>query len=119
MGLKFSDIEWAFEVTSFNNGTSDVSVVVHIPEGRLYAQDDHGVMDFDDDLQIPDDVCDSEDWVWVPTKRDLNLGTPLVFQFIEMEMPDEYDYSRFGLMGAVVHLNDIINRILEIPDYKK
>ncbi|MDF3130502.1 peptidase dimerization domain-containing protein [Kiritimatiellaeota bacterium B1221] len=34
---------------------------------------------------------------------------------IEVEVPDEYDFSRFGVMGAIVHMNDIINRILEIP----
>ena len=34
---------------------------------------------------------------------------------IRVEVPDEYDYSRFGVTGAIVHINDIINRILEIP----
>lgn len=34
---------------------------------------------------------------------------------IRVEMPDEYDFSRFGVTGAIVHINDIINRILEIP----
>ncbi|WFB35013.1 peptidase dimerization domain-containing protein [Kiritimatiellota bacterium B12222] len=34
---------------------------------------------------------------------------------ITVEVPDEYDFSRFGVMGAIVHMNDIINRILEIP----
>jgi di/tripeptidase len=34
---------------------------------------------------------------------------------IRVEVPDEYDFSRFGVSGAVVHMNDIINRILEIP----
>jgi len=34
---------------------------------------------------------------------------------IRVEMPDEYDFSRFGVTGAIVHMNDIINRILEIP----
>lgn len=34
---------------------------------------------------------------------------------IRVEMPDEYDFSRFGVTGAIVHMNDIINRVLEIP----
>lgn len=34
---------------------------------------------------------------------------------IHVKMPDEYDFSRFGVHGAIYHLNDIINRILEIP----
>lgn len=34
---------------------------------------------------------------------------------IRVKMPDEYDFSRFGVHGAIYHLNDLINRILEIP----
>ncbi len=34
---------------------------------------------------------------------------------IRVEMPDEYDFSRFGVHGAIYYLNDVINRILEIP----
>ncbi|MCC5843564.1 MAG: peptidase dimerization domain-containing protein [Verrucomicrobia bacterium] len=34
---------------------------------------------------------------------------------ISIQMPDEYDFSRFGVYGAIYRLNDIINRILEIP----
>lgn len=34
---------------------------------------------------------------------------------IAVQMPDEYDFSRFGVYGAIYRLNDIINRILEIP----
>ena len=34
---------------------------------------------------------------------------------IRVSMPDEYDFSRFGVHGAIYHLNDLINRILEIP----
>ncbi|MBN2716286.1 MAG: GNAT family N-acetyltransferase [Deltaproteobacteria bacterium] len=90
MGLKYSDIEWAFDVTSLSNGMSDVSAVVHVPEGKLYARDAHGFMKFDEELQIPEDAYDNSDYVWVPTKRDLNLGTPLVFQFVEIEIPDAY-----------------------------
>lgn len=34
---------------------------------------------------------------------------------IEIAVPDQYDFSKFGVMGAIVHMNDVINRILEIP----
>ncbi len=34
---------------------------------------------------------------------------------IRVILPDEYDYTRFGVNGAIYHLNDIINRMLEIP----
>ncbi len=34
---------------------------------------------------------------------------------IRFEIPDEYDWTRFGAGGAIVSMNDIINRVLEIP----
>jgi len=30
-------------------------------------------------------------------------------------VPEEYDWTRFGAGGAIVNINDVINRILEIP----
>ncbi|MBN1648108.1 MAG: M20/M25/M40 family metallo-hydrolase [Spirochaetales bacterium] len=34
---------------------------------------------------------------------------------ISSEMPEEYDWTRFGAVGSIVTINEIINRILEIP----
>ena len=34
---------------------------------------------------------------------------------IECTVPAEYDWTRFGASGAIVTLNEVINRILEIP----
>ena len=34
---------------------------------------------------------------------------------IVCRVPEEYDWTRFGVVGAIVHINDVINRILEIP----
>ncbi|MDA3950642.1 MAG: M20/M25/M40 family metallo-hydrolase [Spirochaeta sp.] len=34
---------------------------------------------------------------------------------IHYRVPEEYDWTRFGAGGAIVNINDVINRILEIP----
>ena len=34
---------------------------------------------------------------------------------ITYRVPEEYDWTRFGAGGAIVNMNDVINRILEIP----
>ncbi len=34
---------------------------------------------------------------------------------INFSVPEEYDWTRFGAVGAIVTINDAINRILEIP----
>ncbi len=34
---------------------------------------------------------------------------------IHYRVPEEYDWTRFGAGGAIVNMNDVVNRILEIP----
>ncbi len=34
---------------------------------------------------------------------------------ITYSVPEEYDWTRFGAGGAIVNINEVINRILEIP----
>ena len=34
---------------------------------------------------------------------------------IRCEVPEEYDWSRFGAAGAIVNMSEVINRIFEIP----
>lgn len=34
---------------------------------------------------------------------------------IRCEVPEEYDWTRFGAGGAIVNMNEVVNRILEIP----
>ncbi len=34
---------------------------------------------------------------------------------INCRVPEEYDWSRFGASGAIVNINDVLNRIVEIP----
>ncbi len=34
---------------------------------------------------------------------------------IHCQVPEEYDWTRFGAVGAIVTMNEVINRLLEIP----
>jgi tripeptide aminopeptidase len=38
---------------------------------------------------------------------------------ITCSVPEEYDWTRFGVTGAILSLNDVINRIVEIPVPKR
>lgn len=38
---------------------------------------------------------------------------------ISYTVPDEYDWTRFGAVGSIVTINEVINRILEIPTPRK
>ena len=101
MGLEFRDIEWAFEVAS-SSEMSDVEVVVHVPESKLYIRDGMEIYDAPD--EFPEDAYENDDYVWIPDKRDLNLGNELVFRFVRKEIPEAYGevewiFSRRGAYG--------------------
>ncbi|MFW5684258.1 MAG: M20/M25/M40 family metallo-hydrolase, partial [Spirochaetota bacterium] len=34
---------------------------------------------------------------------------------IDYDLPEEYDWTRFGAGGAIVNMNEVINRVLEVP----
>jgi hypothetical protein len=56
-----------------------------------------------DDLdELPDDIDDSEKYVQIPNKRELDLGKPLVLNFARQFLPDDFDEVRqiFSSRGA-------------------
>lgn len=38
---------------------------------------------------------------------------------LKCEVPDQYDWTRFGAVGSIITINEVINRILEIPMPKR
>jgi hypothetical protein len=99
--IKFDDLLFAFECVS--SGTPF--------ENRAYVNIDTGKIillleDFDEENDVPDDLDDPDKYLAVPDKKELNLGSKLVFAFMAAELPDHYDtvaaffrkkgaYSRF------------------------
>ncbi len=55
-----------------------------------------------DSDELPDDLEENEKYISVPHKNDLNLGRELVFDFISVNLPEEYDRIRgiFSRKGA-------------------
>jgi hypothetical protein len=66
-----------------------------------------------EDSALPDDFEESDDYVPVPHKRDLNLGSRLVFAFANQEMPDDYDTIRDIFAGKARIAG---SRICSMPD---
>lgn len=52
--------------------------------GKIYLVSDY----IDPEEDLPADIEESDDYVAVPTSRDLDLGTRLVFAFVDEEMPE-------------------------------
>jgi hypothetical protein len=55
-----------------------------------------------DESELPDDVEESDDYVEVPHKSDLDLGMSLAMEFIRLDCPVQLDYVRevFSRRGA-------------------
>lgn len=105
--FKLSDIEDAFLfVGSAAYGMN--SAILCKDTGEIYYRSDMSGMDeIEDEEDLDWDQC-----IAVPYKNDLDLGTELVFEFVEERLPDEYDrVSRiFHRSGAYSRYKDLLER---------
>jgi hypothetical protein len=89
MPVKFDEIQIAFEFASFGSpGESEAFLCRRT--GKVYLRSDY-LGDMDELDQIPDDIDDSEKYIQIPHKRELDLGKPLVFEFASEFLPDDFD----------------------------
>ena len=49
------------------------------------------ISDYVDSDELPDDIEESEDYIEIPHKNELNLGKRLVFEFVSERLPDQMD----------------------------
>ena len=60
----------------------------------------------------PEDADDEEKYLSIPHKKELDLGTPLVFAFAREFLPDEFDEIQriFHKRGAYARFKDLLQR---------
>lgn len=106
--LTFSELEDAHRWA--DGGDLDFAAWICRRSGKLYLQDESGGTDLDEPL--PEDIDDEARYAQVPDARELNLGTPLVFEFAAQYMPDAYDEVRqiFRKRGAYGRFRALIER---------
>jgi len=68
--------------------------------------------ELDEEEEVPDDIDDSEKYIPVPDKRDLDLGSHLVFDFTAQYLPQHYDHVRdmFRRKGAYGRFKGLLER---------
>ena len=54
--------------------------------GEIYYHSEDGVFD-----ELDEDEFDCDNFVVIPHKNDLDLGQSLVFEFVEQQMPNDFD----------------------------
>lgn len=110
--IKFSDIQDAFFFVS-SAGYGMHSAFLCKDTGKSFYRSEMG--DFD---EMDDEDLDLEKCIEIPHKNDLDLGQSLIFEFIQMHLPDDYDRVRqmFRRPGAYGQFKDLLDskRVLEI-----
>jgi hypothetical protein len=77
--------------------------------GRVYWYVEHS----NDELsELPEDIDDSEKYVQIPDKRELDLGKALVLEFVRQTLPSEIDKVQriFSAKGAYATFKDLMDR---------
>jgi hypothetical protein len=107
MPISFADLLIAFEFVSAG-GTGENQAFLDRRSGKIYW---HSETTGDLEEELPDDI-DDEKYIAIPNRRELDLGTPLVFDFVRQFLPDDYDEIRqiFSRRGAYGRFKDLLAR---------
>lgn len=103
MAVSLKELVYAFDFANSDAGMYDNEAFLCRESGELYVRSD-----LFDDEELPDDLEDEEKYIRLANKRELDLGTPLVFAFIREFLPDDYDQVRdiFSRKGAYARYKD-------------
>lgn len=104
--INFNDLENAFFFVSSEQPFMH-SAVINRKTGETFYQSE-----LTDTDEFPDDV-DSEDYVAIPHKNDLDLGTELVFDFVSRYLPQKMaEVNRmFNARGAYSRFNSLLDSV--------
>ncbi len=102
--MKFSDIEDAFMFVSASF-YGDNSARICKSTGQICYSSESSDMD-----EIPDEAYESDGWVAVPHKNDLELGQDLVFKFVAQHLPADSErvHDFFHSRGAYSRYKNLL-----------
>ncbi len=104
--MKFEDIENAFDFVSAHR-QYEASAYVSLKTGETFW-----ISDGMEEDELPEDLFESEDYVEIPHKNDLDLGQDLVFRFVGQMIPDHVGTVRglFSGRGAYGRFKSFLER---------
>ena len=103
--VKFSELLDALGFASFS-GPFESRAFIDLETGSLHFISDGTELD----EEIPEDIEDSNRYLAVPHKNDLDLGRRLAISFVEQFLPNEYDrvVGYFHKRGAYSRFKDLL-----------
>ncbi len=95
----------AFQFVS-GGGTGEHQAFLCKPSGKIYWHSELA----GDVEELPDDIEESDKYVEIPDKRELDLGKPLALDFAREFLPDDFDKVRqiFSSRGAYARFKDLL-----------
>ena len=104
MPISFADLQDAFLFVNFA-APGESEAYLDRQSGKIYCHSAYG----DNDEELPDDI-DDEKYIAIPDKRELDLGKPLVLDFVSQFLPDDHDEVRriFSRKGAYGRYKDLL-----------
>ena len=107
MPVSLKDIQEAFEFVSAASGGEHQAFLCK-QSGKLYCHSE-----LCDDLDIlPDDIEDTEKFIPIPDKKELDLGKPLALDFARQFLAGDFDGVRqfFSGRGAYAKFKNLLDR---------
>ena len=106
MAVKFQELLDAVESVSMGDFGENSGWLCK-QSGEIYVQ-----FAIDPELEeLPDDIDDSEKYIQIPDKREIDLGKPLALAFAEEFLPEDFNKVReiFSRRGAYARFNDLLD----------
>jgi hypothetical protein len=106
MPVSWDDLQSAFEFVS-SGEPGEQEAVLNCESGELFWRSE--LTDLD---EWPDDVDDRKMYTLIPHKKELGLGRSLVFDFVEENLPDQFDEVQrlFSRRGAYAGFKELLQR---------
>jgi hypothetical protein len=115
MRVSFAELFEAFELMSMTTGDSHAYLCRQ--SGEIYCRMDPLYVGEELAGELPDDIEDEEKYVALPGKREVDLGTALVMDFVRQVLPQDLDDVRdmFRRRGAYAKFKGLLaqRRVLE------
>jgi len=118
MDIKFGEIEDAFFFVSMAPIYTNHAILCK-KTGEVYYSSEYGDSD-----EIPEEIYENDDCIEIPHKNELDLGTNLVFEFVEKNLPEKYEYVRnmfrkSGAYGRYKHLLEECDLLQKWYDFER
>jgi hypothetical protein len=113
MPVRLKDLLDAYQFVSMSEAGEHLAYLCK-QSGRIYwhIESFSEIFANPEEEPLPDDVGDEDKYIEIPNRRDLDLGQPLIWDFVNEYSPDDYGEVReiFSRKGAYSRYKGFLRR---------